>query len=1607
MNQNIQEGYARVGLNTDNLPEIITPGYLTYALNAINSSFDGQSVSYQNEEGNIFCFILPQGYKCIGLVNISQLTQVWYMLTNPATEYSIIGYVANNNCTFISVLDDSSPGSDLLNFNITKPIHKVEVKTTNCSTQIYFTDKFNPRRYIDLNNLPFKTGSVSAIDTNKMAVQPQFSIPEIDVPEVSIGGNLVEGDYQFAIQYADIRSEGLTSWYSVTNPVRIFLDGHMSLDFNLLTNKSIVVNITGLDTSGLYTHFNLAVIKSINQVISVELVGTFFISATTYSHVYSGLEQSGNNIKLTLSEILTQFDYYDLAGDLTQVDNTIVWADLVKEDDISYQKIWNQVKLGWCTVQVPTGQRIGYKDGSVCANFEGYFRDEVYAAEGCFLLDNGKETTRFHIPGRVATPYDLSLVPSNPDTLALELGGCPAPVLPRWKVYNTGSLTGSLSGTADPCNGVQPYQYGEMSYWESTEKYPDNAYTWGPLANQHIRHHRFPDSTITHIHDQNPNSPGTDQYNHYNHNTYPIGFLIDVQSLYNAIQTSTDLTPAEKRKIVGFKIMRSDRGANKSIEAKGYLFNCGRYAKEGSNYYYANYPFNDVHPDPFIASTFVADKSGDNANNRLNAFQRNRFTFHSPDTHFYQPSGIQGSFLKLETAEYGNCKAHFVQVQDNAGEKLKTVKAFEICFAAGVFSTLGVSVSTSVTIGVTAGTTIGIAPTISPQNFLPSYNAMLEIIDKLIPYNNYGWQYNGIGFYGNYQPVPDDFGNKIRLINYGGYINSGLQGTFGDNFPINNTNRESSVYLSVNADLPFTHEQGAPVDTSRKSASQAGVCGKSTPFYGEVSSYYASIKRDLPGQYGEIFSYQAVDTGTQSKFFDTNGGLIEQLLVFGGDCFINPFALKIKHPFFLKSTINKLDGFDIDYNQDSASSTNTGNVGYPIYYYSTDNQVYNIDNTAINNTVNFFMLFFTTGGIVLAILTAGILPLIALINLIAVLINQGLLTSLGVKITNLECYNDNGLYELGQAYLYAYGVINVWCESEVNVDMRQAYNLREGNFYPNVASDIPDDWLQETNTSIVFDNTYEYNKTFSKQNKETAFTLLRPDWQPNQSCYTNFNNRAIWSEPSSLEETKNNWLIYKPANFFDFPKSFGSLSGIDRLETRAVLVRYENHSQIYNAQATIETTAIQAALGTGVLFAGTQPIDLKITNTGFAGSQNKFFISTENGHVWVDAKRSQILLVNGTQTEELSGSKYLNSKWFSNNLPFFILKSFPGIDIDNPYNGIGITGTYDVFYKRLIITKRDYQLLPGKTVYWDGENFYTSTTLNESISGEATCCPEGYMYNGKDCNNSADPPVHVSTIPCGETKVLKERRTIIYVTDGNYFCDKSWTMSFSFLSNSWISWHSYIPNFYIPYEDYFQAGWNDGNFSNVWDHNSTFNIFQTFRGVQYAYTLRYPFSYKSLDQILQSISDYCSVMKYSSFDQSTEINEVVYFNKAIIDNKQQCSGLLILVPKDTNSLYQYIQYPKFNATNTEILVTKSDNMFNFNQFWDKVIDQGQPIWNDICGTTTGLSVLNSINFDYTNRAFKKYPLRAKNCQVTLIQDARYDLKFISRYILQQTQNSFK
>jgi hypothetical protein len=1441
---------AQLGLNMDNTIAQVKKGTLTYALNAALENFDANSVNYQNEQGNELCLGntetgIPQDYSIIGNHFIAEKNKHIFFLVNSKTGASQIGYMLNNDCVYHTLLSLSC-----LAFDVNFPIHKVVHKITNCTTEIYWTDGKNPRRFLDIDKATIST------DCNLLNIQPNFNIPNLEPKEVLNGGELTAGTYQFAIQYCNAQGAGYTSYYSVTNPLPIANINIETLDFNYPVNRSIRLNITNIDTTGYFEYYNVAVIKTVNNITSVELIGTYYIDKDNNQFTYSGQNQT--QIRLTIEEIFEKYPYYDIAEDVTVAQDQLIWDGLTSNARSNFQWIAAQITLKWQTYKIPATEN--YSNELNALNLRGYLRDEVYAFEIVFLLKNGKQTDGFHIPGRAfitgvdgGTP-ETTIPNTNPDYIGTGTSA------PKWKIYNT--AYGVTAATGDPIGSATPYQYGEFAYWQSEENYEGDVFTNAGLTGP-IRHHKFPDVLVSPIFESATPIIIDGEYFVQMQNSsavYPIGVKVDTAQIESSIAQAVSLgkiTQQEANNIAGYKIVRGNRNTNKSVIAKGIIRNIGKYTREGTSYYFPNYPYNDLNEDPFLLEknnayssqsvywTIITTLSGSiqytdsytgelttktvtvgtsnlcsitepigltatitvsnpvaqyggvtftvtsesttrisyqdpinypaytqkdvvsgnpisiisvssptwiSGNTRytvirneslnpycypsnLTAFSTDdskfRMVFNSPETSFGQPT--LGSIFKLESALIGGGKSHFVQVKNNAKYKLLNKSAQK----KALDSSYNLANSTG---------------TFNASAMFTTYQSYLTIYINGLSRQNFAYSFNSVATYGYWKNVTND-GNKQRELSLYQYLNSSVQ-SVGDTYDVNNFQRESSVYLKTKGSTPLPYVKDVPsvtplslTDNSRFTISKKAKCGNPEEVVDITTlSYYGSIKNYSPNQWGKLYTYETIDTGFQVDRDSPTG----VKTVFGGDTFISRFAFKTKLPFFIDNRVGAPDDSDIEYDQ-------LGNIAYPQYWHSSRSILSNYwaGTTELSNIVS---------------VKANYLDCVA----------GTPYSTTGTTTTKTPGSVTTGSldYEyIGKMYMFAYGIPYFYCESSVNTDLRQAYNNGEGNFYPHVSSGIPDDWLQQTRVPIALDNTYYYNVSYSKQNIENYFSHLPLGWDGGV-CDQTFPFRAIYSEPQSSSATNkvNNWLLYRPISYFDFPQSYGGLTSLDGIQNRAVLARFENKSLLYNTMLTIDTSNPQAAyMGNSTLFKSAPPIDFAETDLGYVGSQHKFLLKIPQGQITVDAKRGQIFLISGNQATDLTAFGSGVNRFMTDHLAFEILRYFPDADVDNHFNGVGLHGVYDSKFDRVIITKLDYIPQPS---YIGVINY-----------GNDSSIPQTYKkyYTGTALNP-----------------------TIVSVSDLQYFCNKSWTMSFNINTKSWVSFHTYLPNYYIGENNFFYSGLNEG-----------------------------------------------------------------------------------------------------------------------------------------------------------------------------------------------------
>lgn len=1696
---------AYLGMQIDQTFWQRKPGCLSWALNANIQSFDGNVLSYTNEPSNQLCNTFPAGFIVIGTHVVLSRNETIFALVNPITGQSKLSRIRNANCNILTAnnaeyncgciggvdLDSKvnllapcciySPivEENCLNFNIDYPVRMVD-KITNCGYKLYIDDDFNPPRYIDLEDpigldachIPFDSFSCDRIKIFK-----DFCIPDIIALSIEHGGNLQAGMYQGTIAYCDINGNEYTDYFQATNPVPIF-DRPITVDTDYYTGKSIKFKIN--HNTDIFEFFKLVIIKTVNEAADYIEEGIHRVS--TPNHItYTGNDAS--KIKTTIEKIRIPSPVYTKAKFIMESSDHLIHADLEGDPEYNFQPFASKLKLYWETVQMPYDQNNSYANPIVASRFQTYQRDEIYPFGIRFKLRNGKKTkayvlvnrekTRFPDPHNPNNILDDNQVMSNFNQDVLYTTDCDGinQIKKRWEVYNTAYNKIypvpyiPLDSEERVCD-IIPFARGEFAYWESTERYPCDKRIWGELADAPIRHFKFPDSELTHIHDGWDDTNGffdqeasnstiiRNQYD-YEHKSflYPIGVRLD-ESVFNAalqdISVANIFNPETGNfdlnindLICGFEIVRGNRVGNKRIIAKGMLYDVGEFEDVknsglGSDrkQYYANYPYNDLNPDGFLSKDkdIYLDSDPTDAQEdtmRLRGYENSefrRFTFHSPDTHFQRPT--LGTELKLETEEFGVCRGHFVQVLDHPKYKFLTELDSVIAVTVGLASSINVVNESNSTIKPPANFGVDLSGHVD-MNFadmMAQSNVVRDIIEKLIPWRNFAYQFNSAGVYNNYRSIRNDFtdtsvnifGVKRRGLELSRYLSPNVQHV-NDIHPVNNFQRESSVYLRTTSRYK-SYERD---DTSRYTLGMIGAAGNNNllsnipgefpcknperQYDSKIRSFYSSIKREIPDQYGNIDNLRFVTTGYNITL-NENGQFINTLYpIFGGDTFIGREAFKIKHPFWTQNMVGRPDGSNFDYNL-------VPNLAYPTYYIGTsadEIKLKNIFTAGVISDLLTGLLATTVAAAVgdgfamkaanaiaqFSIANGGSKMLINLMNAFLpknnldcdttgidpnnlpkfeihtrhvtrppVFGQGGISVNVpdGVDLANIDVTNPDFtlFYQSGKFYLASYGIPQYFVESDINLDFRHGTNLLEENFYPNVSHGIPDDWLQETYVPIKHDNKYHYNATYSIQNSQDLILAFN-NYKFDKLCQSDFPNRIIYSEKSNNEENFDNWLKYKANNYYDFDKSNGKITGIDSLENNKIIVRFENTFQMFNTRITLQSNSpYEVAISNSGMFTQ-EPIEFSKTNTGNAGSQHIAFEQTPHGSFWVDAKRGEVYQLQGTSLNEISRANY---NWFKEHLPFKILRDFPDFPVDNSYKNIGLSICWDERNERLFITKNDFRLLPK----WKDIVFQSGT---------------GLVYIDIDVERAVE------------------------FSDPKFFSNESFTISWSPVIGNWVSFYSFLPNYYVSLPTHFQTGIHNS----IWNHNLSNLSYQVYYSILYPYIIEIPISNIPQSEILKAVTINTDVQKYSSetdfysLKSTNTDNYNIFFNKAIVYNKEQCSGLLTLTETPINNMRLRMSYPIYNIDNINILYSKYNKVCTFNSFYDitKNYNLQQPVftteWSQLRSVYPMDKVLNIDNTNYRNTN-KKIPIRSNECYVRLIQDVHQRYKFTNIFeILNQEE----
>jgi len=844
--------------------------------------------------------------------------------------------------------------------------------------------------------------------------------------------------------------------------------------------------------------------------------------------------------------------------------------------------------------------------------------------------------------------------------------------------------------------------------------------------------------------------------------------------------------------------------------------------------------------------------------------------------------------------------------------------------------------------------------------FSEGADAAKKIILLFISFKQYALQSISYGFYGNFIPEPSS--NIFRYsVEDAFYIRDNIQevplyqnssGVY-QSYSINNLKRSDTVVLrtetgrAVTAGPAFINTDNSLVTLGTLLQTASGTNlpnfeNTGVPFNRTIASHYAGIKVRLRNQYGQLNGIKQIPISTceQKMLFDapvvpgspapennfvvtpsfgiTCPGIFNPVtlsnnliwyklnatpIFFGGDTFINRYTEKNTFFYFYDWLWQQPDGYEYNYT------------------------LYNMIPTArffINSIEYDPSVLAPTPSNILTILTTTPTPGTGLWPRSYYQLDW--LTSSGnYNYTN----DDEGNYGLlldfsvpnANFYLFNSSVKDFFVESDVLVDFRQQGILEGEKHY---------DPYRYTDTTRMFNidpaiitrgNQYRYDyslsisKAFTQYFSQSALQSRYYDPNVSKLCYTYYPDRIYYSLQQQDESFKDSWFIYLANNYKEFKSQ---VSGVKSVNKSGILITFKNDSPLmFQGTDQLQTDlGTKLTIGDGGLFS--QP-GQAITNADksyeYGSSQNRLsVISSPVGIFYISQNQGKIFTY-GQGLEEISsiGLKW----WFNLFLPYKLTEDFPDYPYkDNPVAGIGCQTMYDSDNTMLYFSKKDYRL---------------RKTTDPIPRAPGTVAYIPLITYGKDSGR-------------GDYFTLNGQGRYL-LGDPFLFEDASWTISYDPKIKAWISFHDWHPSLSLGTKNTFLTTGDIGKQNSLWKHNFICNNFCNFYDTPYPFEVEFPHITGQTVTTIRSFEYILECYKRSSINCVDQFKILDYnFDKVVVFNNEQVSGYLNLNIFPKNNVTLSLTYPKLNTTNFasyDILFSKEESKYKFNQFWDITADRGE------------------------------------------------------------------
>ncbi len=490
-------------------------------------------------------------------------------------------------------------------------------------------------------------------------------------------------------------------------------------------------------------------------------------------------------------------------------------------------------------------------------------------------------------------------------------------------------------------------------------------------------------------------------------------------------------------------------------------------------------------------------------------------------------------------------------------------------------------------------------------------------------------------------------------------------------------------------------------------------------------------------------------------------------------------------------------------------------------------------------------------------------------------------------------------------YLFNSGVRDFYCETEINIDYRDWGNVDEERHYDYESYTNLRDLFSTENIKVGNYYKYDYSLSISKlfNNFISWGSVQDIAYDPfiAETCFRYRPKRLIYSLPQFEEDKKDNWRAFLPLNYKDFTSKTTAIKPIGK---NGAMILFENESPIqFLGVDQLQTDAgTKITIGDGGLFS--QPLQ-NLVNAEYpheyGSCQNRLAIAnTPVGMFYMSQNQGKIFQVTGNGLQEISnqGMKW----WFAKYLPYQLIKDDNAfIDnpfelLDNPVVGIGCQVIFDNKNQIVFFCKKDW-------------------VIRTDIADTVTYV-EGTVFK-----------VGPGEIP-------------VELGDPNYFKPASWTVSWDPKTNGgkggWIGYHDWHPDLVLPSKKTYMTTKDNG----MWIHADSCESYCNFYGVDYPFEVEFS-PIATQVNTLRNIMYFMEVYKYADncFDRFHVLD--FNFDEAIVYNSEQCSGLLKLNLTPKNDPITANNYPIINPTNIDILFSKEEQKYRFNQFWDMTDDRGE------------------------------------------------------------------